>query len=342
MRQGTIRYALGYNRTMTRFFTALAVGGLFLAFTPLASAQTIPDPLSLVAAPSSPSPGESFTVQASTPTFDRNASGFTWIVDGRTQTAASGLGQNAITLRAKSVGSPTRIEVRITKVDGGTLGSALTIYPSRVSLTWFAETSVPAWYRGKTLPAQGGIITLTAIPEVMLDGRRIPADRLIYRWSLDDEDDALVGPGRQLFRMKMSDLPSNSHFVRLVVETADKRIRKESSLTLTPATPRVVLYHPSPLGSIDPRSIATLIVNPGRDLVDILAEPFFFAGTTKNALRYSWSVGGVDVEDSVKNPSLLTIDPKGQPAGTIPISLSVEGGGVIPPQAISGAIISLP
>src|SRR3989344_2962206 len=79
-------------------------------------------PISLSSSPSSPAPRSTFTVTASTPTFDRETANFEWIVDGKTRPELSGLGMHQIQLTAGAVGGATRISVTISPSigEGGT------------------------------------------------------------------------------------------------------------------------------------------------------------------------------------------------------------------------------
>ena len=55
----------------------------------LAHAQFLPEPLALVASPTSPSPGEAFVVEVSAPAMDKNASYFSWAVDRKSRSDLS-------------------------------------------------------------------------------------------------------------------------------------------------------------------------------------------------------------------------------------------------------------
>jgi len=287
-------------------------------------AQVVPDPVSLSATPSSPPPRSQVRIHASTPTFDKNAAIFDWAVDGKARPDFSGIGKDTITLPTGDVGSSIRVSVAILRQDEGEGGEAsLTVYSSDLSLTWFAETYVPKWYRGKALPAQNSIVNIVAVPQISLGTSPIPTENLLYTWSLDDEEDVVSGVGNQVFRIRVSDLPGVAHDVRVIVQDSQKRIKKEGRIFLTPSNPRVAVYQSSPLGGIEPRASPSFIYAPLKEL-DLLVEPFFFPVETKRALSYAWNVGGNDTSGSAQAPFLLTLFPGSQALSSIPVSVRVQ------------------
>lgn len=305
---------------MRKFFGKLVIWALTLAAVgTFARAQFLPEEISLVATPSSPSPGENFEVQAATPTFDKNAFFFQWSVNGVARPDLSGMGRSTIKLTAGKIGSVVRIGVTASHPREGTRSAALTVRISDLVLTWSAETYVPKWYKGKALPLQDSVTRVTAVPRIIIDGSAINPDNLIYIWSLDDEDRVLVGPGESVFRLRFSNFPRATHRISLVVEDRLKRIRKEKILLIeAERNPRLSIYEVRPLGGVEPRRSASLFPVSGETL-DLLAEPFFFGVASKRALTFTWRVAGSEVTGSAENPFLLTLNLLGQPRGFIEV-----------------------
>lgn len=274
-------------------------------------AQTIPPPVSLTALPSSPSPRGQFVVTASTPTFDKDLADFAWVVDGKSRPDLSGVGANQITLTAGAVGSLTKISVSVSRPAGDGGSASLTIIPSELSLPWIAETSVPAWYRGKALPTPGARVSIIAVPRILIGGSALNPDTLIYRWRMDSDREALAGAGKRVFSFTASTLPQTTHQIDVSVEDRDGRIRKEGRvLVTTDAAPRVMLYASSPLGGAEPRSAGSATARPG--LFDIIAEPFFFPLSSLPSLGYDWTMDGNPAFASAQNPRVATIDATGR------------------------------
>lgn len=323
-----------------KIFLPLVLAASLYGF--FSQAQIIPEPLSLNSSPHSPSPGQEVAVQAATPTFDKHAALFTWTVDGKQRPDFSGQGRNEIRLTAGDVGSVVRVSVAVSPSGGPGSTAALTIRVSGLSLVWSAETSIPRWYKGKTLPSAGSVVGIAAVPEFVIDGRRLAPENLIYRWTLDDQTNALSGLGEQVFRVKTSDIPKTQHQVELVVEDRDKKIRKNGRITITPANPRAVIYPSTPLGGIEFRT-AQSPLGQTRGLMDFTGEAFFFPVSSKQDLSWSWDIGGALITPSFASPYLATIDTAQYPQGSTPLTLRISyAKGLIPQSASKVLNLFLP
>lgn len=299
-------------------FSTVLIVPLFLR------AQFIPDSLSIIATPSSPSPGQEFRVEAATPTFDRNTALFDWRVDGKARPDLSGVGQSSITLKAPAViGSVTRASVTVSRLDGTQNSLSLSVPVSELSLVWYAHTLVPAWYKGKALPSQSSNVDVTALPEIISDGQRIAPENLIYHWNVDDADTETSGVGQNTFRIRTSEFPRVDHTIKVRVEDLDKKIQKTRTLFLIPVAPRAAIYTLSPLGGIESRS-ALISSATIRGIMDFLVEPFFFSAKSKKNLSYQWKIGQAAARGTPENPFLLTLDASGISRLPDPSSLSVS------------------
>lgn len=328
---------------MKTFVRQLAVLAAFwLLFGALAHAQLVPDALSLVASPASPSPGQTVTVRAATPTFDKSTAFFSWSVGGASRADLSGAGKDSITFIAGATGSQTRVFVDVAR-NGGEGGSAsLGIISSDLSLPWSAETYVPKWYKGKSLPVANSVVSVAAIPQIILDGRTLGPNELIYSWDLDDEEGIVSGVGKEVMRVKMSDLTGTSHHVKVAIEDTGKRIKKEGEVFLIASAPRVIIYPSSPLGGGEWRAAAAVFIASAGKLLDFVAEPFFFSVASKKTLSYGWDVGGGEVAGAPQNPHALTLNTASMESGSIAISISADDREEFVPSASRSFILTLP
>mgnify|MGYP001588896948 FL=1 len=297
----------------------------------VARAQFIPDPVSLVATPSSPSPRETVLIEASTPTFDQESAFFSWTVNGNLRPEFSGQGKNQITLTAGEIGSTLQVNVEASAPQGTGGTASLSVRVSDLALTWLAETYTPKWYKGKALPVQNSVVNIVAIPRFVIGGREIPSRNLIYRWGLDDEDRALSGVGSQVFQVQISIMPKISHHIRVTIEDPGGQIRREGELFIVPVRPRLALYPSSPLGGIEFRSSPAFYQTATRGILDFQAEPFFFPVKSKKELPFRWTVGGVEGRGTPGEENLLSINTGERPVPLIPLSVSVQ----IPDSVIS-------
>lgn len=304
-------------------------------------AQFIPEPLSLSASPSSPSSGQTVTFQAATPSFDKNATFFTWTVQGVLRRDLSGLAKDAITVVAGDVGSAIRVSVASNNTSGSSSVS-VTAYVTDLALPWHAETYTPAWYKGKALPVQNSVVAVSAIPTIIIGGVRIAHENLIYHWSLDDEENISEGLGQQTFRMQTSDLPKTSHWVRVVIEDIKKIVRKEGEVFIIPGAPRAALYAITPLGGIEPRAAISIFTAAARGVLDFQIEPFFFSSKTRKKLSYQWTLAGAAIQGSPQNPFILSIDTSAQSRGGFQIGASVDDDNNLVPAASKLFTLFLP
>ncbi len=302
------------------FLTIIAPGLLWFG---VARAQTIPPPVSLTADPSSPSPRSQFTVTASTPTFDKDLATFDWTVDGKKRPEFSGIGANEIALAAGAIGSVVKISVSVARPTGDGGSSSLTVIPSDLSLPWIAETSVPAWYRGKALPTPGAMVSIAAVPRIVIGGSALKPEDLIYRWRIDSDKESLVGAGKRVFTFTASTLPQTTHQIDMSVEDLNSRIRKDARVLITTdAVPRILLYASSPLGGAEWYSAGSAATRPG--LFDVVVEPFFFPLSSVASLTYDWTIDGAAARASVQNPRVITIDTGRRANENISVSATVR------------------
>jgi hypothetical protein len=302
-----------------------------------AHAELIPDPVSLVAKPLTPAPGEEFLVEASTPTFDKNTATFSWIVDGRLRPDLSGQGKNAISLKADKVGSVIRVGVEVSTPQGLGGSASLVIRVSDLVLTWFAETYVPKWYKGKPLPIPESVVSIVAVPQILIGGRTLAPSSLIYRWDLDDQEKALTGVGEQVFRIKTSLFPQNLHQIKVIVEDSGGQIRQEKEVFIVSREPRVVIYQSSPLGGIEFRSAPAVSIASKDETRDLLAEPFYFPVSSKKNLSYRWNVAGTEFIGNTGREFSVSLNIGSLPLQLTPVVVSVLLANSLSPT-ISGAI----
>ncbi|MBI2122220.1 MAG: hypothetical protein HYT98_03790 [Candidatus Sungbacteria bacterium] len=296
---------------------------------------------SLSATPSSPNPQEKFTVKAQIPSADANSVNFSWTVSGRARSDLSGRGKHTIELVAGEAGSALRIDVRATPPGKDTETASLAVYVSDLALVWQADTYVPRWYKGKALPSSNSEIIVTALPKISLAGSAIRPENLIYQWSIDNTERALSGVGVNVFRFKTGAFSSRLHWIRVAVEDTQKRIRKTGELLIAPQNPRAVIYAFSPLGGIEPRSTVSNFSVMKDALVDLLAEPFFFAGKSRNNFSFSWDVGGSGAGGTPENPYILSVDTRGTRSSNIPVSVAVDDGDIFTAPAIKSGVLKI-
>ncbi len=284
----------------------------------------VPAAVSLSANPESPDPGATTTVTARTPLFDASSARFDWYQDGKLQKNASGIGRRVFSYVAGGVGTVAAMKVEVQSSDGKTGSATLSIRPAELTLIWNAESFVPAWYQGKVLATPNAVVRVAAIPNIITGRSAIPNDTLIYRWSVDDTENILVGVGERVMRFRTAQFPNAAHRVTLIVEDIAGTIRKSSYTFITPQSPKVLTYRVSPLGGIETRSSLTTATVAAGSVLDVKAEPFFFPVLSRKNLSFDWQLGVARPETPTEDPSTLTIRATGVAEGTFPASVRVR------------------
>ena len=294
--------------------------------------ENLNPPVIIESNPASPGAGQTVTITARTPATEVKTSEFTWTVNGTVRSDVSGSAKNTITVTAGDTGTSIRVSVRVRRLDGTVLTASKQIYVSDLALIWKARTYVPPWYRGKALPTKNSIVTISAIPTVIIDGRLIPPNRLIFTWHSDGRQLA-AGAGEQIVDVVVPRLPFMTRVVQVTVEDFDKKIRKEQRIALGPREPHVSVYALEPLGGIESRRSVTTLPVTSRGTLDFQAEPFHFPVLSKDDLTYRWRFNGKDVQGLPQNPFILSIDAANETRRDIGISVNVDDADTYVPPA---------
>ncbi|OGZ95898.1 MAG: hypothetical protein A2847_01975 [Candidatus Sungbacteria bacterium RIFCSPHIGHO2_01_FULL_50_25] len=318
------RYIIG---GMGHLVQTAAIGSFLFALPFFAGAQIsfpqLEPPASITAVPSSPAPGEKVILQAVTPIFNKDTTFFEWTINGQFRSDLSGRGKYSAEITAGGIGSAISVSVRATALDKQVATMSATIRVSDLSLVWHADTHVPAWFTGKALAVPGSTVYVTALPEIASGGKMIDPKNLVYQWSLGDEKKFASGIGKQSIGIQTSKIPNGSHWVRVSIEDLGKTVKKEGSLFIINRNPLVSVYRYSPVGGTEYRSAHTLIHAAKGELIDLVAEPFFFPGGRKN-IAYAWKVGGTSIEPAAQNPQFLTLKTEGIQAVSLSVSATAS------------------
>lgn len=301
----------------------LLAGALFAAPV-FAQTLNLPLAVSLEISPPSPSPRQNVVVHAAAPTLDTATTFFDWSVDNVHKPELSGYGNDSIRLVAGEVGTSMRVDVTVTGKTGQPAQSSITVYPSTIALSWYAQTYTPAWYQGKALPTPNSVVTVTATPRIVLNGVTLRPENLVYTWGYENRDRLLVGVGKQSFAVQVSDQTDVDQQVRVVVEDLDGRIRKEGAVFITTTLPHAALYRLTPLGGIDPRVTASALTSLKHETIDLQAEPFFFPTLSKKELRFQWVIAGLTPSGNPQNPFITTVEASDPKLESLPVSADVS------------------
>ena len=303
-----------------RFFAIL----FFLVFVPVGAfgqiIPSLPSSIEIQTIPETPAPNTIVAVQVQN-VANKNSVLFTWKVNG--QIIEEGVGLNKITLTTGRAGAPTVVEVTVS--DGGEVVDSITrtISPAEVSLVWEADTYTPPFYPGRPLSTGESVITIAAVPTLVVNDTRVSANSLVYTWYLNGSQ-APFRSGFGLSTISLSPPIFDSAFsVRVVVTTQSGTLSAQDSVTIIPREPEIALYEKHPLlGTLFNRMIQDNFQSFDEELT-LSLFPLFVVDPENS--EYTWSVEG-DIVDSGDTPRELTLRKTGSDRGTFSIRTSLETG----------------
>jgi hypothetical protein len=252
----------------------------------------IQEKLDISISPETPKPGEEVTIVAQTFGVNMHTNMYTWFVNN-TQ-VQRGTGQNKLTLIMGPTGSITNIRIVIKPVGGPEIVENISFTPVDVDILWQSDTYTPPFYKGKALYSYESEVTFTALPNMVIQNRRLnPAD-VVYRWSIDyDLQNDSSGHGKNTFTYKGPIINRNHSIQAEVYASTDANIKGRNSINLNRTSPQTLIYEDHPLlGVLFNRNIQNEYFLTSRE-VKLSAYPLHFSTDYKNNnVRYTWSLDG--------------------------------------------------
>lgn len=253
--------------------------------------------------PDTPGPNTQVILKINSYSFDVNSSYITWLIDGRV--VKKGVGEKSISVQTGDVGSSIKIEARVLLQNGTEIKKRTTLKISDIDILWHTNTYVPSYYFSKALSIKKSFITLTAMPLLYKNGRKIAPTDLIYEWNLDRKNKASSsGFGRQSFTFKIDGLIKRSHTIKVTVSDIQKTLRAKKSITITPRNPEIIFYENHPLEGPRYQKATTNFQTFSGQEHQFLAVPFYFSINNPNNLLYEWRANG-EKEDMIDQKKYL-------------------------------------
>lgn len=258
--------------------------------------------------PDSPGPQENVRARLSGFAFDLNRAQITWVKNGRAE--ARGLGLREFSFATGNAGE--RINLRAVALDqnGIEREAELLLTVAGVDLLWRAETSVPLWYKGKTIVSPKSFVSVSAFPQLVSGGRKIPSQSLIFRWGLDDIfQESRSGAGKNIFRFTAGPASGLAHQIDLEVSDIDGEIKAAKTILIPIENPQVLVYEEDPLigtktGFAFKNNEAIIFAGEERTF---RATPFFFSLTQgRSSFEYLWRLNDRLIEAG-EEPNLLRL-----------------------------------
>lgn len=282
--------------------TVSLVLALFLLPYSAVFTQTLQN-LALAINPPFPKSGEEVRVEAILVGADQNLSSFEWFRDGKQDKPASGKGKNIFTFKMEDK-ARTVIDSVVTTPDGNRLSATRAITREHPIITWWTNTSVPLWYKGKPLPSPGSTVTIMATPGA---GFGEPAPGLFYSWNINLEPHPEIsGIGKNKFTLKTSFVPGTSQQIIVRISNGSQTITQEAKLILPTRSPELLVYQLTPAGLTDFSRVISEFGGAAGGIFDFIAAPFYFRQDQPTQPALTWSVSGQAIPGGDK-PNILSI-----------------------------------
>lgn len=294
-----------------------APGGSFTTAEETALITTVPGPaeieqtlrtatseFSLQASDPNPDPGETVTIEVVTFAFDKNMATYQWSVNGLRQPGASGRGQYRLALAAGKEGETRTVSVTLVTPDGTTRTKSIAIRTVSAPLYWWADTTVPYWYKGKALPSVGSRVSVLA-----LAGVANPRE-LSYQWQFNGGIiPQASGLGKSTFSFAFQ-FPVREQ-IEVMMRNAAGTFSKSASLAMAPVEPRVGIYPYAPKQGGASRRLASEFSAASGEPHEFIAASFFFPRAEERQLAYTWNLNGKDIAGEPPDPwrFILTSNP---------------------------------
>lgn len=248
--------------------------------------------------PEFPTPNQNVVARLGGFSFDLDRAEITWFHNGKI--VQKGLGLLNYDFTTGRLGEEEIIRVIAVANGSQRHEASLTIRLADIDFLWRAETSKPAWYKGRSPASLRSNIIVSAFPHLVSQGREIPASQLIYRWSLDgDFKQSSSGAGKQNFSFQAESSSGISHEIQLKVSNINENITSQKTITIPIHDPQVLFYEEHPLEG--PRtnfaldSFSPFQMASGEEKT-FRAEPFYFSLINNRALLdYTWTTDGKEV-----------------------------------------------
>lgn len=279
--------------------------------------ENITPGVELVVSPQHPEPGETVHITLSDYSINTNGATFSWFIDGSEVVAARN--QRKITLQAGDIGTETKVDQVTTLPSGATIRTSSTITPLRIDMLIEGDTLAPLFYKGRTIPATGSSVRVTAIP---FTHESLPATSYAYSWKVNGK---VVAGGAQLGKNSIDFDTSFGKNIPVSVDIYDTsgNIVGSESTNVTLADPELLFYEVNPLRGLSEHAITNTFFFLGEEM-QVRAEPYFIDRSLINENPYiEWELNNRDIENPSVDPQEITLRRQGN-TGSFTLSFHIR------------------
>ncbi len=279
-------------------------------------------PIDIIAEPKEFVPGSEILLRASYYLTDVDRINFDWFVNGKR--VSSGIGKKSITVIAPKLGEPLVVKMNADAPNGRFLTKSITIRTADVDLLWETDTTSPMLYKGKTLPSNGSLLKIVALPHFVSDtGGEFDSSDLFYEWRVAGKK--LIsesGKGKNFIFTNTKQL-SNHTDIEVKVSTLGRTYNATGRTSIVHVIPEVLLYEKKPLFGVDYSLMVPDIFELPRGEATIKAEEYNFPIGEGGKRTISWEVNG-DKTNKIGDTFTILREPGANSSGIARLSVVID------------------
>ena len=216
-----------------------------------------------------------------------------------------------------------------------TFEQKISITPSSVILLYEATNSyVPPLYEGRSLPSDGALVRVTALPSMSDDGGSLPPSRLSYVWSVNDVINRTAsGLGKQTANVRL-DFLEDKNTVKVVIRSPRGNVATKTIIIYPHPIMPLLYKYDQVLGP----NFTSLIETRFETIQDfaLALEPFYVSKKDQTGEpSYTWYLDGLPT--TPLGGKILAMHPKEDSYGAKQLRITVQG----PDKRIQNAETSL-
>ncbi|MFH0755523.1 MAG: hypothetical protein V1910_02560 [bacterium] len=315
---------LNFSKKIILIFLILIT---FFSITNIIFAQQIIPSMSSVELnifPISPRAGDSIVLTLSSNLLDLYSSKIIWYIDG---TARKETSNKSITIKAKSDGQKTLIRVVVETSDGIVKEISKEISPAGVDLIIEPISYTLPFYEGKPYLISQGMVKIIALPDIIIDGKKMSSENLNFKWSKGENIlGANSGKGQNSIIVN-STIPIRDITIGVEVSDDSGNILAQNSKLLILNNPKILFYENSPLyGILYNKAITGNYYLGTKEELTITAKPFSFnfLNDISEGSDYKWFVNENYIIQNGKANEIILKQKATNLKGTASVSVIVK------------------
>lgn len=294
------------KKEIIRFVGVFAIAFLFLSIFSISEAVSFEKQFNVSVSPSFPGPNQEVTLSIEDYSIEVNTANILWFKNGILE--KNGVGEKKFTLTTRGLGTSDYIEIQAISYQGlPSFSKEITIRPAEVDLVWESDSSVPPFYKGRSLSSSNSEVKFVAMPYLIdSNGQILDPKKLVYKWKENWKLKSEVsGYGKNVFVWDRSK-SFQDKIITVEVSNIEGTFGAEKSVSLNDYETKIIFYKKDPLLGILYQNSLGSEINLNDEELNIVAEPFFFSTEDlPGNIKYKWTLNGKNLVDSQGENSLI-------------------------------------